>query len=96
MVLSARNYQRDKVIPENGAEFEALLERAAGVQVMDFDDADRKAPAAANEVMLAACERLIAVWGGDAGENSGTGSVVESARARGIPVSVVWPVGATR
>lgn len=42
-------------------------------------------------------ETLIAVWDGQPGvEKGGTGSVLEYACTRGIPVEVVWPAGAER
>lgn len=39
---------------------------------------------------------MIAVWDGRDGQRAGTGTVVELARQRGIPVDVVWPQGAAR
>lgn len=37
------------------------------------------------------------VWdGGPSGGHGGTGDVVDAARERGIPVTVVWPEGAAR
>lgn len=75
--------------------FDELLRRAHNVRVMDFDDTGADAYEAANDAVLGSCDRLIAVWDGRAGERSGTGSVVASARDRGLPVDIIWPVGAT-
>lgn len=43
-------------------------------------------------------DRLVAVWDGTppSGKGGGTADTVESARAAGLPVDVVWPTGATR
>ncbi|MFI7188140.1 hypothetical protein ACIBQ0_00275 [Nocardia nova] len=63
---------------------------------MDFDDTGADAYEAANEAVLGSCDRLIAVWDGQDGERSGTGSVVALARQKGLPVEIVWPDGAAR
>ena len=47
--------------------------------------------------MLAKADRLFAVWDGQPARGyGGTADVVAEARARGIPVTVIWPEGATR
>jgi hypothetical protein len=96
VVLPSRNYRERKVKPDHAALFDNLLGRAETVRGMDFDDAGREAYEAANEAMLSSCDRLIAVWDGGAGEKGGTGTVVELARMRGVPVDVLWPEGAAR
>ncbi|WP_327111466.1 hypothetical protein OHB12_25820 [Nocardia sp. NBC_01730] len=96
VVLPSRNYRERKVKPDHAELFDKLQSRAAVVRVMDFDDAGREAYEAANEAMLSSCDRLVAVWDGAAGERGGTGTVVELARTRGVPVDVVWPEGAVR
>ncbi|MGW4364003.1 hypothetical protein ACWEKT_00030 [Nocardia takedensis] len=96
VVLPSRNYRETKVKPHHAAEFDALLERATTVRVMDFDNAGRDAYEAANEVVVGTADRLVAVWDGETGQGGGTGSVVELARERGIPITVVWPADAAR
>jgi len=96
VVLPSRNYRAAKVKPGHAAEFDDLIARAAEVQVMDFDDAGRQAYEAANEAVLGRIAHLVAVWDGEAGQGGGTGSVVELARTRGVPVSIIWPTGALR
>lgn len=96
VVLPSRDYRSAKVKPDHAPLFDALLDRASTVRVMDFDTAGKSAYEAANEILLADCDRLLAIWDGDQGERGGTATVVESARAHGIPVDVVWPNGATR
>ncbi|MBF6298286.1 hypothetical protein IU459_12120 [Nocardia amamiensis] len=96
VVLPSRNYRETKVKPDHAETFDDLIGRAAQVRVMDFDDAGREAYEAANDAVVGSVDRLVAVWDGDAGQKAGTGSVVELARERGVPVDVVWPEGAAR
>jgi hypothetical protein len=47
--------------------------------------------------VLGAVDAMVAVWdGAPAGGHGGTADVVDAARERGVPVTVVWPVGARR
>ncbi|WP_228815267.1 hypothetical protein [Nocardia cyriacigeorgica] len=96
VVLPSRNYRERKVKPDHAELFDRLLGRAASVHVMDFDDAGREAYEAANAQLLLGADQLIAVWDGEASERGGTGTVVELARAAGVPVDVVWPKGSQR
>ncbi|MGQ4618481.1 hypothetical protein [Nocardia sp. R7R-8] len=96
VVLPSRNYRERKVKPDHAELFDDLVQRATTVRVLEFDDAGREAYEAANDVVVGSVDRLVAVWDGDAGQQAGTGTVVELARARGVPVDVVWPEGAAR
>jgi hypothetical protein len=97
VVLPAADYRERKVKPDNREEFEALIGQAANVRVLPFETSNRDAYAAANEVVLAEVDALIAVWDGAPPDGKGgTGDTVEVARARGIPVTIVWPDGAAR
>ncbi|MEV0298847.1 hypothetical protein [Nocardia sp. NPDC050710] len=96
VVLPSRNYRAAKVPPDHAELFDDLVRRAAEVRVMDFDDAGREAYETANDVVVGSVDRLVAIWDGEAGEKGGTGTVVELARTRGVPVDIVWPVGAER
>ncbi|MFR9751470.1 hypothetical protein ACL02S_10580 [Nocardia sp. 004] len=64
--------------------------------MMDFDNAGREAYEVANDVVVGSVDRLVAVWDGEGGSKAGTGTVVELARERGVPVDVVWLEGAAR
>ncbi len=96
VVLPSTNYREAKVKPDHLAQFDALVARATTVRVMDFDNAGREAYEAANEALVRGVDRMIAVWDGQDGQRAGTGTVVELARQRGIPVDIVWPQGAAR
>ncbi|AYF79047.1 hypothetical protein D7D52_14830 [Nocardia yunnanensis] len=96
VVLPSRNYRERKVKPDHAEQFDDLVSRADNVRVMEFDDAGREAYEAANEAVVGTCDRLIAVWDGKPSEQGGTGTVVELARDRNLPVDIVWPEGAVR
>jgi hypothetical protein len=97
VVLPAADYRERKVGPDNRAEFDELLGQAANVRVLPFETSNRDAYVAANEVVFTSVDALVAVWDGAPPDGKGgTGDTVEAARARGIPVIVVWPDGAAR
>ncbi|MFC4124959.1 hypothetical protein [Nocardia rhizosphaerae] len=96
VVLPSRGYRETKVKPDHAPLFDDLIARAAKVRVMDFDTPGRDAYEAANAVLVDEADRLIAVWDGEVSARGGTGTVVELARQRGIPVDIVWPSGAER
>lgn len=97
VVLPSRDYRAAKVKPDHADLFDRLLAEATAVYVMDFDHAGREAYVAANETLLGSVDELVAVWDGQpSGGAGGTADVVQEARARGIPVTVIWPDGAAR
>ncbi|WP_027932238.1 hypothetical protein [Amycolatopsis thermoflava] len=97
VVLPASDYRERKVKPDNAAEFDELLGQAKTVHTMPFDTSNREAYMAASEHLLDNVDTMIAVWdGGPSGGHGGTADVVDAARNRGVPVTVVWPEGAHR
>lgn len=79
------------------ADFHELIGRAVAVHTMPFATSDPHAYMAASEHVLASIGALVAVWdGGPAGGHGGTADVVDAARERGLPVTIVWPDGAER
>lgn len=96
VILPARKY-RDRSVPAEARDiFDGLLAQAETVQVMSFEEPAADAYRAANDTVLSEIERLFAVWDGGVGGPGSTADMVNSARRRGIPVDVVWPVGARR
>jgi hypothetical protein len=96
VILPAADYRDRKVNADNLAEFDELIARAAQIRVMPRERSDRAAYQAASEAMLANVEEMIAVWDGRPSDApGGTGDVVRSARERSLPVTVVWPGGAS-
>jgi len=97
VLLPAAGYREQKVKPDHAPQFDELTRRATTVRVMPFEEANRVAYEATNEVLVSTCDTLYAVWDGQSGVDKGsTGSVVEYARSRGVPVEVIWPQGASR
>ncbi|SDY96978.1 hypothetical protein SAMN05421504_10856 [Amycolatopsis xylanica] len=97
VVLPAADYRERKVKPGNLAEFDALLGAAATVRTMPFAESGSAAYMAASEQVLSTVDMLVAVWDGKpAGGHGGTADVVQAARERAIPVTVVWPIGCAR
>lgn len=97
VVLPASDYRERKVRPDNAAEFDALLDQAAAVHTMPFAESSNDAYMAASERVLDTVDALIAVWDGQhAGAAGGTADVVDAARDRGLPITVLWPDGAAR
>lgn len=97
VILPSPDYARSQLGPADAVTFERLLRRAESVRTTAEPRASRAAYVAANNKMLDAIDRLVAVWdGGDCAAPGGTAHVVETARARSIPVTVIWPEGARR
>jgi hypothetical protein len=97
VVLPAADYRERKVKPDNVADFDKLINKAAVVHTMPFIKSGRDAYMASSEHVLSNVDALIAVWdGGTSGGYGGTADVVEAARKRGLPVTVIWPQGAER
>ncbi|MFE3196286.1 hypothetical protein ACFXHA_45325 [Nocardia sp. NPDC059240] len=96
VVLPCRNYREQKVKPDHVEQFDELLSRATTVHVLEFDVAGREAYEAANELLVGSSDRLVAVWDSKPSEQGGTGTVVELAQKKGVPVTIVWPTGAER
>jgi hypothetical protein len=97
VVLPAADYRERKVRPDNAAEFDELTGKASAVHTMPFPESSREAYMAASEHVLSTVDAMVAVWdGGPSGGHGGTADVVEAARNRGIPVTVVWPENAKR
>lgn len=97
VVLPAADYRERKVKPDNAAEFDDLISKAAVVHTMPFPKSNSDAYMGASEHILSTIDSLIAVWDGQpSGGYGGTVDVVAAAEKRGIPVTVIWPDGAER
>ncbi|MFF2331641.1 MULTISPECIES: hypothetical protein [unclassified Streptomyces] len=74
-----------------------LLVLAEHVRLLAFDPADRDACVGADERLVETCGTVLAVWDGSPSDGrDATAHLVAFARARGIPVEVVWPHGSVR
>lgn len=96
IVVPAVRY-REALPTSHQGTYDDLLARAAAVHQLAFIESDDAAYLAGSLRMLAVIDRLVAVWDGlPAQGTGGTAEVVVAARERGLPVEVVWPVGARR
>jgi hypothetical protein len=94
VVLPADDY-RERLVDRD--DFDRLLGKAAHVSRMPFRHSDRRAFKAASEEVLRQSELLLAVWDGLPSRKLGdTADVVTTAHAEGVPVVVLWPMGARR
>jgi hypothetical protein len=97
VVLPAADYRERKVKPDNAADFDDLIGKAGKVTTMPYPESNRDAYMAASHHVLDTVEAMVAVWDGQPADGrGGTGDVVDAARERDIPVSIVWPDGAAR
>lgn len=96
-IVPSRDYSSRIASLADRSEFERLSAAAVEVHVMPYETASREAYEAANGFMLDHVDMLMAVWDGAESVFPGdTAHAVSQARARGVPVSVVWPGGARR
>lgn len=74
-----------------------LLLLSEQVRLVEYDPADRDACIRADERLLRACARVLAIWDGTASNgHDTTAHLVAYARSHGIDVDVLWPDGAER
>ncbi|MET4661310.1 ABC-type sugar transport system substrate-binding protein [Streptomyces sp. PvP037] len=74
-----------------------LLTLADRVRLLTYDPTDRDSCIGADERLVAAGGLVLAVWDGSPSDGrDATAHLVTYARARGVPVEIVWPEGAAR
>jgi hypothetical protein len=79
------------------ASYDFLIARAVKVDQLGYVASTEEAHMEASRAMLGRADRLFAVWDGEPARGyGGTADVVAEARTRGLPVSVIWPEGASR
>ncbi|WP_035702520.1 hypothetical protein [Glycomyces tenuis] len=91
VIVPAADY-RKSLDEGNILEYDRLLALASGVRELDHRESTPEARMAAALAMLETADHVLAVWdGGPAQVAGGTADVVEAAKDRGLPVTVVWP-----
>ncbi len=96
VIVPAARY-RDGLPEPAHASYDALLAAAATVDRLDYVESTEEAHMAASRAMLSRTDLVFAVWDGKPARGyGGTADVVAEASQRGIPVTVIWPEGATR
>lgn len=95
-IVPARQY-REGLPEDHHAIYDALLAEAGEITRLDHNESDSNSHMDASLRMLADADELLAIWDGQpARGHGGTADVVAAARDQGVPVTVVWPPGATR
>lgn len=95
-ILPAPDYRDTRVSVDHRPVLDALAVRAARVRYI-AEASSMQAYAEANAAMLDSIDLLFAVWDGvPSAKTGGTADAVAAARARGVPVRVIWPEGAQR
>jgi hypothetical protein len=97
VILPSTDYVDSQVSGQHAPVFDDLLRQAGSVRIAGYDKAGPQAYAAANDLMLESVDHLLAVWNGVVSDElGGTAHAVSAARARELPVTVIWPEGARR
>ncbi len=96
VIIPAARY-RDCLPEAAHAGYDSLLSAASQVDRLDYVESTEEAHMAASQAMLARANRLYAVWDGQPARGyGGTADAVADAKKRGVPVTVIWPDGASR
>jgi hypothetical protein len=96
VLVPAKEY-RTGLPADHHPTYDRLLDAATIVRTLPYRESTSESHMAASRLMLEHAERLYAIWDGlPARGHGGTGDVVAEARRLGIPVTVIWPDGATR
>jgi len=96
VIIPAARY-RDGLPEDCHAVYDELLVTAGVVCRLDHVESTPEAHMDASTAMLERADHVLAVWDGlPARGYGGTADVVNYARRRNIPVTVIWPEGATR
>jgi hypothetical protein len=97
VVLPAPDYRENKLTGADAELFDRLLASASSVRFTGFVRSCRPAYLAASAAMLAVVDTVLAVWDGRPATRLGsTGDVVDAARALSLPLTILWPPGASR
>ena len=94
VIVPATHY-RDGLPAESHVTYDDLLGRATRVHRLGFTESSPESHLATSELMISMVSELVAVWDQQPARGyAGTADIV--ALARGRPVRVIWPPGATR
>jgi hypothetical protein len=96
VVVPASEYRQS--LPEwHHPDYDHLLARAIDVHNTGLAQSTSEAHQAGSEVLVGLSDHLVAVWDGlPARGYGGTADVVAYAQRVNVPVTVIWPEGATR
>jgi hypothetical protein len=96
VIVPAARY-RDGLPESAHAAYDTLLAQASSIDRLDRIQSTEQAHMEASQAMLAKANRLFAVWDSKPARGyGGTADVVTEAQRRGLPVTIIWPEGASR
>ncbi|MDF3143489.1 MULTISPECIES: hypothetical protein [unclassified Streptomyces] len=94
-VLPARNGVPAQLAEPDRLAAGELLLLSEQVRLVEYDPGDRGSCVGADEGLLRACARVLAVWDGSPSTGKdATAHLVAYARSHGVDVEVLWPRGA--
>jgi hypothetical protein len=83
--------------PEAQRGYDELYGQAGYFEALEYTESTEQAHMDAGKAVVDRSSLLVAVWDGQPSRGlGGTADVVAYARERGVPVTVIWPEGATR
>lgn len=97
VAIAPATQYRDGLPDEHHPTYDALFQQATDTIRLDHVASTEQSHMDASETMLDLADHLIAVWDGQPARGfGGTADVVAATHDRNIPVTVVWPAGASR
>lgn len=97
VVVPSKGYERTFRTSDSRTTYETLLARASTRTTLPFPEPTEAAFWAAGQMVVQRSDRLLAIWDGKPARGlGGTADVVGYARARGVPIDIVWPRGASQ
>ena len=96
VVVPAAEY-RESLPTWHHPAYDDLMKRAADLHTTGLQESTSEAHQAGSEILVGLSDLLVAVWDGKPARGyGGTADVVAYARRVGVPVTVLWPEGASR
>jgi hypothetical protein len=94
---TGRQYRDGFEDPDAQRGYDELHRRASYFEALEHTESTEQAHMDAGKAVVERSSVLVAVWDGQPSRGlGGTADVVAYARERGVPVTVIWPEGATR
>ncbi|WP_326809654.1 hypothetical protein OG533_39595 (plasmid) [Streptomyces sp. NBC_01186] len=96
VIIPASTY-REGLPTSHHPVYDRLIHQASDVHETGLTESNAEAHQAGSEILIGLADELLAVWDGKPARGyGGTADAVDYARRNGVPVTVVWPEGATR